>query len=1131
MEEIVTLLGFSASVNPADVKMAENSLCMRESMPGFVEALLTIVTKTEVELHIRQVGCIYMKNLVKRKWDLDWEHGGLNVQDREIIKGNIVNIYMNTPKMIQSQIGEMLLYISIRDFPVYWSDLLANIVKFLPDEQTDLLSNNGMFLGNDLNAMLSKLQQYESSLSMTKLVLDKYRYAESSNKVLLELKEILKVVCEPMYRMFVYSSQCLLRRLPVVQDTKSRLLVMNICLLSCQLFYILHCCDIPEFFEDRIGPFIESFQALLDLDTTPELVDSEEQLIACLNIKGQIFENLRIYSDRYQEPFDMYARKSLSTVAILLTKIVSQDKICLETSAELSTSRSSLIDEGLRLIGSLAATQWSDNAFLDSGVLDHLVEKILIPCTFLDINDLNVIEETPKDFVYKYLWDINDVCDSTSKRSAALECIKNLGKFYYTKLSELLSNLIISLLNSISNDVSAQSSVFDWEEFNEKSGCYCKYQITSSDVTREASVFLFICLSVRSFSKIAGVAHLENGIDIVGFYDNYIKSYTKSPLMRCCALKYLIVFKSHFNNASSLDILQQSYNWLSTQTSSIEEMMILLAFERILTQKTVSSSANPQTQSANGMSSAGSGGIGTSLDSSKSGGALLNVHQSGLVAQETVFKLSPADTYNLCFQMLGNILHQMLKKACQGDKRVAASYLTESEFIPRCMMRLLTYLGKLGSDMVNTLAPTIVECTKLAVENPRNPSFNHYLFELLGVCIRNSSDCEKLDGIVLPILIGILEKNLTDFIPYSLQLLALRLDTLTTSNELYDKLFVSLIDAKIWHGPASAVPGIVRLCSSFFRRHSLFEATISSNVKQVFERFQFCLSHRRFQSTLSFELLRDIVRFLPFRWYSQYLTALANLLLTKSQEWNRIGDHQTIIQVVGAFSIIAIKKPFGEMPEASLLNVLDTLQNGLSFIFFSKVVFPNLLKATLSPPLRYTIFIALLKLVSELNFEQNKRNEFVLEAFKSVYLLFNSINLSDDPNFKRRNSVSDPNATSEDSVQNNSCLAALPDSVLDSQNPIQDEYEINYHKLLTASCHSTNNPYPNHKEILQILATATGPSGTAAGANMYACNFIECVRNSEHLKLMKTTFQPYLSDICNHFAGDKNIQSFINSLK
>lgn len=1124
MEEIVTLLGLSTSINPADVKMAENSLNMKEGMPGFIETLLMIVTKTDIELHIRQVGCIYMKNLVKRKWDIDWEHGGMNKHDRDIIKGNIVNVYMNTPKMIQSQIGEMLLYISIRDFPVYWNDLLVSIVKFLPDEQTDLLSNNGMFLGSDLNALVSKLQQYESTLSMIKLILDKYRYAESSNKVLLELKEILKVVCEPMYRMFVYSSQCLLRRLPVIQDNTSRQLVMNICLLSCQLFYILHCCDIPEFFEDRIGPFMESFQAILELDTTPGLVDSEDQLIICLNIKSQIFENLRIYSDRYQEPFDIYARKSLSTVAILLTKMVSQNNNTIDTNPELSSSISSLIDEGLRLIGSLAATQWSDNAFMDSGVLDHLVEKILIPCTFLDINDLNIIEETPKDFVYKYLWDINDVCDSTSKRSAALECIKNLGKFYYTKLSELLSNLIISLLNGISNDAHGSSSIFDWEEFNEKSGNYCKYQITKSDVTREASVFLFICLSVRSFSKIGGVAHLEHGIDIVGFYDNYIKSFTSSPLMRCCALKYLIVFKSHFNNASSLDILQQSYNWLSTQTSSIEEMMILLAFERILTQKTASSTGNPSIQG---------GGIGTntsictSNDNSNSGGALLKVQQ-GMGSQETVFKLSPAETYNLCFQMIGNILHPMLKKAFQGgDKR---TYLTESEFIPRCMMRLLTYLGKLGSELVNTLAPTIAECTKLAVENPKNPSFNHYLFELLGVCIRNSSDCEKLDNFVLPILIGILEKNLTDFIPYSLQLLALRLDTLASQNELYDKLFIHLIDAKIWHGPASAVPGIVRLCSSFFKRHSLFEATISSHVKQVFERFQFCLSHRRFQSTLSFEFLRDIVRFLPFQWYSQYLTALANLLLTKSQEWNRIGDHQTIIQVVGAFSIIVIKKPYGEMPETSLLNVLDTLQNGLSFIFFSKVVFPNLLKATLSPPLRYTIFIALLKLVSELTFEQSKRNDFVLEAFKSVYLLFNAIKLSDDPNFQRRNSIStDPSGVSDDSAQSN-YLAVLPDSNLDSQNPIQDEFEINYHKLLTASCHSSNNSYPSHKEILQILTS--GPSSTGIGANRaHACNFIECIRNSEQLNLMKITFQPYLNEISNHFVGDQNIQSFINSLK
>ena len=171
-----------------------------------------------------------------------------------------------------------------------------------------------------------------------------------------------------------------------------------------------------------------------------------------------------------------------------------------------------------------------------------------------------------------------------------------------------------------------------------------------------------------------------------------------------------------------------------------------------------------------------------------------------------------------------------------------------------------------------------------------------------------------------------------------------------------------------------------------------------------------------------------------------------------------------------------------------------------------------------------------MKLVSELTFERSKRNDFVLEAFKSVYLLFNAIKLSDDPNFQRRNSIStDLSGVSDDSAQNN-YLAVLPDSNLDSQNPIQDEFEINYHKLLIASCHSSNNPYPSHKEILQILTS--GPSSTSIGANSaHACNFIDCIRNSEQLNLMKITFQPYLNEISNHFVGDQNIQSFINSLK
>ncbi|KAH7649786.1 hypothetical protein FG379_002500 [Cryptosporidium bovis] len=1124
MEEIVSLLSLSASTNPNEVKAAENSLNVKESLPGFVETLLTIVSKADLEIHIRQVGCIYIKNLIKRKWDLDWEQGGINKPDRDVIKGNIVNIYMNSPAIIQSQIGEMLLYISVRDFPSYWNTLLSDIVKFLPDNGVDIMgsSGNGVFTNEDIGLLVNKLRQYECALSIMKLILDKYRYAESSNKILLELKEILKTVCEPMYKMFIYSSHCLVRQLPVItQDSNSRLLVLKICLLSCQLFYILHCCDIPEFFEDRISVFMESFHAILELDAIPCILGNEEQLVNFLSLKGQICENLRIYSDRYQEPFDMYSRKSLSTVAILLTKIVSQDKKNLENSSqELLNSISTLIDDSLRFIGSLATTQWSENAFLDAGVLDHLVEKILIPCTFLDLNDLSLIEEVPKDFIYKYIWDINDVCDSASKRSAALECIKNLGKFYFTRLNELLSTLVINLLNNITND---NSTFYEWEEYNEKMNQYCTYKINNSDITREASVFLFICLSVRSFSRTSGVTQLEHDIDLVGFYERYIRDYTNTPLMRCCALKYLIVFRNHFSDKVSMDILNQSYNWLLNRTSSIEEMMILLAFEKILTQKISTNSINNNNNN--------SGNLTLQISSNNAG-------NSSSVNNDLVFKLNPVNTQNFCLQILNNYLHPMLKRACIGNEK--RSYLTESEFIPRCIVKLLVYLNKFGSEYVNIITPTIVDCMKLAIGNPKNPSFNHYLFELLGVCIRNSSNCEDLDQFILPLLIGILEKNLTDFIPYSLQLLALRLDTRPSQNDLYDKLFVHLIDAKIWHGPISIIPGITRLCTSFFRQYT-FQNTILNNLKQVFERFQFCLCHRRLQSSVSFDFLRDIVRYLPFNWYSQYLTALCNILLTKSQEWNRIGDNVMIVQVVGSLSIIIIKKPFNELSEHNLINTLDTLQSGLSILFFEKVVFPNLQKATLSPQTRYVIFISLLKLIYETQIEQPAKlsnSNFMFEAFKTVYFIYNSINGSslDEFNLQRKNTSSNSSLINGSEDKSNQVIDSS-NSILDQNDFVQDEYEINYHRLLIASVNTCS--YPSCKEIFDILnfkgitieEFEKGGYGDSYGNSPQLFNFLKCIYHSDYIRLIKLTFQPYLNELSQRCDGNQNIQSFINILK
>ncbi|OII76483.1 importin-beta N-terminal domain-containing protein [Cryptosporidium andersoni] len=1041
LPEIVSLLNSSISTNPIEVRTAEASLTSKEAQDGFIETLILIISKGDIDISIRQIACIYLKNNIKKRWDIDCMHGGVKQNDRNFIKENIIKMYINTPNIVQTQVAEILLYISVRDFPSYWPELLSDIIKCFPGDE---------YLNESLLNNYDKLNLYSCTLTMTKLVLDKYRCAESSNKILTELRDILQIICIPLYKVFIFSSQALLSGVVIHEPNNTA--ILNICLLCCQIFYSLHCCDVPEFFENNIQVFMHTFHSLLELQHKD---DGSESLFLTFNIKSQICENLRIYSDRYQEPFDPYSRKSLSTIGILLTNIIANQY--LYENGEISTYCSTLIDEGLRLIGSLASTQWSDNPFVDKGILEHLIENILIPCTFMSISDLSSIEETPKEFIYKYLWDINEICDSTSKRSAALGCIRSLGKFYNSQLSALLTCHIVKLLENVTDS----ETIFEWTEFSRNTSQPVKYKINKSEIIREGAIFLFICLSVHSFSRSSGVTQLQQDVDLVGFYDQYIKRFSTTSLLRCCSLKYLIVFRNHFPPGVSISLLEEASQWISV-SSFIVRMMVLLAFEKLFSQRNLNLSSN------------------TDINSNST----------------STHRITGNQASSLCLQFLSDVLKPMLEETLYNSSN-STCLMTDSEFVPRCIVRLLSYLGLEGKSFISSIIPAVSAHLKLVTENSKNPIFNHFLYELLGICIRNTTNYERnaMDPVFLPILIDILQQHKTEFMAYSLQILALRLDTLEIKNEFYTNLFVHLLDEPIWRSSVSILPGIVRLLCSYLRKSSLFGELVPSNLKQIFNRFQFCLSHRRFQSNIAFDLLRDTLRYLPYESYSNYLPTLITLLLTKCQEWNRADEIILITQIVGVMFLIIIERPqTSNLP--TLIILLENIQSGLSSLFFNKIVFPNINKAVLTPPLRFLCIAGITKLVSENS--NTITEELIFESFKSITVLLGGL-INDNNSIERR--------------KGDSTLDNL-ESLWDQTNYAQDEYEVNYHKLVTASINYTDI-YPNGREI----------------AKKFHQNFQQLVILEDSRNMIKITFSPFLNKLWDYYQNDPTILELITHIK
>jgi exportin-2 (importin alpha re-exporter) len=96
---------------------------------------------------------------------------------------------------------------------------------------------------------------------------------------------------------------------------------------------------------------------------------------------------------------------------------------------------------------------------------------------------------------------------------------------------------------------------------------------------------------------------------------------------------------------------------------------------------------------------------------------------------------------------------------------------------------------------------------------------------------------------------------------------------------MYKQIFGGIMTAELWRATAN-VPGLIRLVSAYFARHSVMRELLVANLEGILQRFQFVLSHRRLEA-YAFDLLSALFRLLPVDLYEPRFKDLVQVLLTK----------------------------------------------------------------------------------------------------------------------------------------------------------------------------------------------------------------------------------------------------------
>lgn len=244
-----------------------------DKTPSFGVLLLELIAKHN-DSNVRFAASLFFKNFIKRKWVAEVVDE-ISVQDREVIKSNIIHLMSVVPPILMNQLSETITIIANLDFPSNWSTLLHDLVSKMS------LQNFTVNIG--------VLQTAHS-------IFKRWRSQVENNDLFTEIKYVM-VEFSPHYLEFLRAIN-----IELDQNNDNMPVILDSILLLLKIFYSLNCQDLPEFFEDNMEEFMGFFRKYLEY-SNPRLINDSEEPGVLEKIKTTICEIIDMYASKYEADF------------------------------------------------------------------------------------------------------------------------------------------------------------------------------------------------------------------------------------------------------------------------------------------------------------------------------------------------------------------------------------------------------------------------------------------------------------------------------------------------------------------------------------------------------------------------------------------------------------------------------------------------------------------------------------------------------------------------------------------------------------------------------------------------------------------------------------------------------------
>ncbi|KAH7543014.1 exportin-2 [Ziziphus jujuba] len=263
----------------------------------------------------------------------------------------------------------------------------------------------------------------------------------------------------------------------------------------------------------------------------------------------------------------------------------------------------------------------------------------------------------------------------------------------------------------------------------------------------------------------------------------------------------------------------------------------------------------------------------------------------------------------------------------------------ENQYVMKCIMRVLGVAdvnGEIAGRCIDRLKSILSEVCR----NPKNPIFNHYLFESVAIlvkraCEKDSSLISAFEGSLFPSLEMILVNDVTEFFPYAFQLLAQLVElNRPPFSPSYMRIFKILLSPDSWNR-ASNVPAFVRLLQAFLQKapHELNQDGRIGHVLEIFEK----LVSLPGSLEQGFYVLNTVIENLEYSVLERYICHIWEVLFKQLQHWQTVQSRKTVKLVkhlLILMSLFIIKHGSN--------NLVDTIHPNLFKSVLENVWIPNL---------------------------------------------------------------------------------------------------------------------------------------------------------------------------------------------